>query len=289
MSSIHAPRFICSSSGWRRSQHLTTRLTSTSSSDRKIMPMREMVAGDAKRRSCVSKRKLTLAPKLMRSPLGIVSRWLSSSTELSDSIHSGSTSPSHTIQLRTSSGSRTTCRAAAVRTPSVHSRVSGSISPSSRCRGMDLGFITYVLTTWPILSSAACSTRHSVDLPQPEGPTMTQPMRWSSDSFSCSILRTWPSSNSRLKGLLVMTSLIASSSSAYRMSSDDTPGKTSATSARKRCASSKVSLDSVFTRTALIRISASSDGVSSMPSRFECWMRLPPVLRHVFMARRPQS
>lgn len=61
------------------------------------MPMREMVAGDAQLKSCVSNRKLTLGPNWMRSPEGIVSRRLSSSTELSDSIHSGSMSPSQTI------------------------------------------------------------------------------------------------------------------------------------------------------------------------------------------------
>lgn len=31
--------------------------------------------------------KFTFGPKEMRSPLGIVSKWLSSSTEFSDSIH----------------------------------------------------------------------------------------------------------------------------------------------------------------------------------------------------------
>ena len=66
------------------------------------------MAGDANSSEWHSKMKFTLLANWMRSPLGIVSRRLSSSTELSDSIHSGSTSPSQTIQLRCSSGSLTT-------------------------------------------------------------------------------------------------------------------------------------------------------------------------------------
>ncbi len=130
------------------------------------MPQRETVAGEANSRLWHSKMKFTLLANWMRSPLGIVSslqamgahkarcvcrallmrrsgtascarriaHLLSSSTELSDSIHSGSTSPSHTIQLRCSSGSLTTRRAAAVSTPSLHSRVSRFIEPSSCTR-----------------------------------------------------------------------------------------------------------------------------------------------------------
>ena len=141
------------------------------------MPIRLTVAGEAKRKSCVSKMKLTFGPNWMRSPEGIVSSRLSSSTELSDSTHSGSMSPSQMIHERTSVGSRTTLRAAAVRTPSNHSRVSMSMCPSSCSRGIDFGFITYVGIFWPSLSSAFCSTRHMVVLPQPDGPTTTTPIR----------------------------------------------------------------------------------------------------------------
>jgi hypothetical protein len=42
--------------------------------------------------------------------LGIVNSLLSSNTLLSDSIHSGSTSPSATIQLRCVGGSAATCK-----------------------------------------------------------------------------------------------------------------------------------------------------------------------------------
>jgi len=98
---------------------------------RNIIPMREIVAGEAQLRSCDSNRKLTLGPNCILSPEGMVSSLLSSRTELRDSIHSGSMSPSHTIHDWTSIGSRTTWRAAFVKTPSDHSRVSMSICPSS--------------------------------------------------------------------------------------------------------------------------------------------------------------
>ena len=98
---------------------------------RNIMPIREIVAGDAELKSCVSNRKFTLGPNCIRSPDGIVSKRLSSKTEFSDSIHSGSMSPSHMIHDCMFNGSRTTRRAALVRTPSDHSRVSMSICPKS--------------------------------------------------------------------------------------------------------------------------------------------------------------
>lgn len=95
------------------------------------MPMREMVAGEAQLRSCDSNRKLTFGPNWILSPEGMVNNLLSSSTELRDSIHSGSISPSQTIHDWILIGSRTTWRAAFVRTPSDHSRVSMSICPRS--------------------------------------------------------------------------------------------------------------------------------------------------------------
>ena len=152
--------------------------------------------------------KLTFGPNWMRSPLGIVSSRLSSNTEFSDSTHSGSMSPSQITHERTSGGSRTTLRADAVSTPSNHSRVSISMWPRScsrgvrvrvsvgwgvwgvgsaagpscagsrACsRGIDFGFITYVGIFWPSLSRAALSICQIVDLPQPDGPTMTTPIR----------------------------------------------------------------------------------------------------------------
>ena len=102
--------------------------------------------------------KFTLLPKLILSPVGSVSKWLSSSTEFRDSIHSGSTSPSQMIQLSTSSGSFTTCLAEAVSTPSVNSRVSLFMFPSSCDRGIDFGFITCTFTCVPNFSCARFNT-----------------------------------------------------------------------------------------------------------------------------------
>eukprot|EP00601_Ochromonadales_sp_CCMP2298_P033628 CAMPEP_0173372168 /NCGR_PEP_ID=MMETSP1144-20121109/27714_1 /TAXON_ID=483371 /ORGANISM="non described non described, Strain CCMP2298" /LENGTH=83 /DNA_ID=CAMNT_0014324045 /DNA_START=264 /DNA_END=518 /DNA_ORIENTATION=- len=48
---------------------------------------------------------------------------------------------------------------------------------------------------------AAFSTRHSVDLPLPEGPTTTHPMRWSIDSLSWIIFFTCDASSTRRNAL----------------------------------------------------------------------------------------
>ncbi len=64
----------------------------------KIIPIREIVAGDAKLKSWVSKIKLTFGPNLILQPDGRVKSRLSSSTEFKDSTHSGSISPSQIIQ-----------------------------------------------------------------------------------------------------------------------------------------------------------------------------------------------
>jgi len=62
-----------------------------------MTPILEIVAGDAWVNSWVSNRKLTFGPNWIRQPDGNVSNRLSSKTELSDSTHSGSISPSHRI------------------------------------------------------------------------------------------------------------------------------------------------------------------------------------------------
>lgn len=64
---------------------------------RKIIPIRDIVAGEAQLRSWVSNIKLTFEPNWILSPLGIVNNLLSSKTEFKDSIHSGSISPSQII------------------------------------------------------------------------------------------------------------------------------------------------------------------------------------------------
>lgn len=118
MSSIQPWILFWNFSSYFLSQVLVILYISTSSSDKKIIPSLLTVAGDAKRRSLVSKMKLILLPKLILSPFGKVRRWLSSSTEFRDSTHSGSISPSHTIQHIVSAGSLTTALALAVKTPS---------------------------------------------------------------------------------------------------------------------------------------------------------------------------
>lgn len=69
---------------------------------KKIIPIRDIVAGEAQLRSWVSKIKLTFEPNWILSPLGIVNNLLSSKTEFKDSIHSGSISPSQIIHEVTS-------------------------------------------------------------------------------------------------------------------------------------------------------------------------------------------
>ena len=190
ISSSHSDKFACNCSGCLLIQAFSRQLVCMSSSERKIIPMRLTVAGEANRRSFVSKMKLTLGPNRIRSPLGIVRRRLSSSTEFSDSTHSGSISPSQIIQLRTSGGSLTTFRALAVSTPSNHSRVSRSICPRSCSRFMALGFIVCTTIDCPKCACASFRIFSSVDLPQPLGPTITQPIRWFKFSFSCTTFLT---------------------------------------------------------------------------------------------------
>ena len=107
---------------------------------RNIIPILLIVAGDAKRRSCVSKRKFTLPPKEILSPLGSVSKWLSSRTEFRDSIHSGSTSPSQTIQ-NAPAGALTTLRCVCQYAISPLTGVHVHLCQEG-CLGILLGFIT---------------------------------------------------------------------------------------------------------------------------------------------------
>ena len=119
----------------------TTAFTEISSVFKKIIPILDTVAGEAYDKSDVSKIKLTLSPNDIRSPVGSVNKWLSSSTEFKDSIHSGSISPSLIIQFSTSPSVLTTYLAAEVNTPSVNSLVSLFIKPNNYDLGIDLGFI----------------------------------------------------------------------------------------------------------------------------------------------------
>jgi hypothetical protein len=76
-------------------------LMEISSLFKNIIPILETVAGLAYCKSLVSNMKLTLDPNDILSPVGSVKRWLSSSTLLRLSIHSGSISPSQIIQFNT--------------------------------------------------------------------------------------------------------------------------------------------------------------------------------------------
>ncbi len=155
---------------------MTTLFTCISSLFKNIIPILLTVAGEAYWRSEVSKMKFTLLPNDILSPVGSVNKWLSSSTEFKLSIHSGSISPSHIIQQRTSYDSLTTYLAAKVRTPSVNSRVSLFILPSSYYLFIDLGFMMKVLTYWFSFSWHFFKVFQMVVLPLPEGPTRTTPI-----------------------------------------------------------------------------------------------------------------
>lgn len=112
-----------------------------SSSFIKIIPILEIVAGDANCKLSVSNMKLTFDPNDILSPVGRVRRWLSSRTLFNASIHSGSTSPSQIIQLRVVLSYFITYRAEAVSTPSENSRVSLFMHPKNSDLGIDLGLI----------------------------------------------------------------------------------------------------------------------------------------------------
>ena len=70
------------------------------------IPHRDTVAGVACSKLSTSRMIRTLSGIVKRSPLGRVNSLLSSSTELRFSAHSGSTSPSNTIQCRRSASPR---------------------------------------------------------------------------------------------------------------------------------------------------------------------------------------
>lgn len=106
-----------------------------------IIPILEIVAGDANCKLSVSKMKLTLDPNAILYPVGSVKRWLSSRTLFNASIHSGSTSPSQIIQLNVDCYYLITYLADAVRTPSENYLVSLFIYPRKAERGIDFGFI----------------------------------------------------------------------------------------------------------------------------------------------------
>ena len=153
---------------------------------------------------------------------------MSSKTELRDSIHSGSISPSQMIhafvargdqihpfesrenrrQLPSSLqkdyvrfygvnfdqlllGSATTSLALFVRTPSVHSRVSGSMWPNSCVLGMAFGFTVKRTISCPPFVKACRNIFQRTDFPLPEGPTITTPVRCCNCSYSSTAFFTY--------------------------------------------------------------------------------------------------
>mmetsp|Transcript_5274 Transcript_5274/g.16962 ORF Transcript_5274/g.16962 Transcript_5274/m.16962 type:complete len:370 (-) Transcript_5274:222-1331(-) len=158
------------------------------------MPQRETVAGVACARSSTSKRMRTVGGRASRSPLGRVSTRLSSSSEFIDSTHTGSTSPSKMSQWRTgvvsSSAARSMmARSAAVKRPSVHSRVVASRTPKSSSLRTALGSKTRVTDVVPSIASMADSrVRRTAVLPLPAGPTSITPCDTAVTWYSCSHL-----------------------------------------------------------------------------------------------------
>ena len=114
-----ATRF-CSASSGALSRSLTTgsarrhssvccsrSAVATVSCDSHTVPQRDTEAGVANFRFSTSNRMRTLPGSDSRSPVGSVSSRLSSSTLFRFSAHSGSTSPSNTIQWRRADSPRT--------------------------------------------------------------------------------------------------------------------------------------------------------------------------------------
>mmetsp|Transcript_19505 Transcript_19505/g.56125 ORF Transcript_19505/g.56125 Transcript_19505/m.56125 type:complete len:242 (+) Transcript_19505:5184-5909(+) len=180
------------SSERRSSTKCCRRIDSESvSSLNQIIPHRETVAGVACLRLSTSRMILMLSGMSSRSPLGSVSNLLSSKTLLRFSAHSGSTSPSKTIQcLRSASPFwlARMVRSRPVKTPSVHSIVVPSRTPYRPSLSMALGSMTYISPLVPsVFSSASSKTRRAEDLPTPDGPTAITPCLISRTCFSCKI------------------------------------------------------------------------------------------------------
>ena len=90
-----------------------------------MMPARETVAGDAKRRSRISNTRRMCGLSGMRSLDASVSSLLSSMTEFMLSIQLASRSPSSRIHLASPPGSLARSRMTRDSSPSRHSRVAG--------------------------------------------------------------------------------------------------------------------------------------------------------------------
>mmetsp|Transcript_36195 Transcript_36195/g.108402 ORF Transcript_36195/g.108402 Transcript_36195/m.108402 type:complete len:494 (+) Transcript_36195:3590-5071(+) len=178
-------------SSLRRSLMWCSRQTASGrvSSLNQTMPQRDTVAGVACANESTSRIILTLLGMDSRSPLGRVRSLLSSRTLLRFSAHSGSTSPSNTIQcLRSASPLwfANMVRRRLVKTPSVHSIVVPSRTPYSPSLSIALGSMVYISVRVPsTFSNPFINTRKADDLPTPHGPTSMTPCLVSITCLSC--------------------------------------------------------------------------------------------------------
>mmetsp|Transcript_12069 Transcript_12069/g.26317 ORF Transcript_12069/g.26317 Transcript_12069/m.26317 type:complete len:249 (+) Transcript_12069:1916-2662(+) len=168
--------FAVRSSPMRCSRHISDEMVSALYQS---IPQRETVAGVACSRLSTSRIMRTLSGMLRRSPLGSVNNLLSSSTLFKFSAHSGSTSPSNTIQCLRSASPRWLARivrSKLVKIPSVHSNVVPSRTPYKPSLSTAFGSIVY--SSFFIPSSAsyiALSVLRELVFPTPLGPTSIIP------------------------------------------------------------------------------------------------------------------
>ena len=158
------------------------------------MPQRETVAGEATERSSTSNMTRFVSARGMISPELRQSFLLSSSTVFMFSIQMASTGPSNIIHLMFSCVTPVSLvsgcemwRMSTAPMPSVHSPVARSKEPYSWFIVIDLGLSLYTRTfSKPEIHSplsslqrdmADCSTRNTLVLPPPDGPTVIMPWR----------------------------------------------------------------------------------------------------------------
>lgn len=98
--------------------------------DKKTIPMRETVAGEAFVTLSGSKRSLQLGAIVIRSPLARVRVLLSSKTEFKFSIHTASTGPSRTSHVLSVLGTLSVLLHRVEKIPSVQSLVATSSLPN---------------------------------------------------------------------------------------------------------------------------------------------------------------
>ena len=155
------------------------------SAEMKMMPARDTVAGDANRRSRISKIMRMFSFSGMRSLDASVNILLSSITLFMDSIQFVSRSPSSRIHLDDVLDSWPRSRMTLDSRPSFHSRVAMVMKPYSSSVDTDLGLMSTNLVLRPICPRAADSIFQHCDLPEPGGPMTKTQWRMANNSSSC--------------------------------------------------------------------------------------------------------